>query len=72
MSSDVQSHFTLALPFKSPADAQALAQELPPLMPGLLQAEDAIGAVQYSRSTVLSEKTLLFLRKVIWVATGMR
>jgi hypothetical protein len=56
-----QSHLTLSFPLKSPADAKALAQELPPLMPNLFQAEDAIGTVHYSRFTVLSDKTLLFL-----------
>src|SRR6266436_2429312 len=56
-----QSHFTLSFPIKSPADAKALAELLPPLMPQLFQAQDAIGTVHYSRFTVLSEKTLLFL-----------
>jgi hypothetical protein len=56
-----QNHFTLSVPLKSPADAKAIAEELPPLMPGLFQAEDAIGTIHYSRFTVLSDKTLLFL-----------
>jgi hypothetical protein len=56
-----QNHFTLSFPLKSPADAKALAQQLPPLMPDLFRAEDTIGKVHYSRFTVLSEKTLLFL-----------
>jgi hypothetical protein len=56
-----QNHFTLSFPLKSPADAKALAQQLPPLMPGLFGAADAVGTVHYSRFTVLSEKTLLFL-----------
>ena len=56
-----QSHFTLSFPIKSPADAKVLAELLPPLMPQLFQAQDAIGTVHYSRFTVLSEKTLLFL-----------
>ena len=56
-----QNHFTLSFPLKSPADATALATQLPPLMPGLFQAQDAIGTIHYSRFTVLSEKTLLFL-----------
>ncbi len=56
-----QNHFTLSFPLKSPADAQAVAQELPPLMPGLFQTEDSIGTIHYSRFTVLSDKTLLFL-----------
>jgi hypothetical protein len=54
-------HFTLSFPLKSPADAKAVAEQLPPLMLGLFQAEDAIGTIHYSRFTVLSEKTLLFL-----------
>lgn len=57
----VQSHLTIAFPLKSPADAKALSQELPPLMPDLAKAADAIGTVHYSRFVVLSEKTLLFL-----------
>ncbi len=56
-----QNHFTLSFPLKSPGDAKALSEELPPMMPGLFQAEDAIGAIHYSRFTVLSDKSLLFL-----------
>ncbi|MCK1727559.1 hypothetical protein [Bradyrhizobium sp. 142] len=56
-----QNHFTLSFPLRSPADAKALAELLPPLMPTLFRANDAIGTVHYSRFTVLSEKTLLFL-----------
>jgi hypothetical protein len=56
-----QNHFTLSFPLKSPADAKALAEQLPPLMPGIFQATDIIGRVHYSRFTLLSEKTLLFL-----------
>jgi hypothetical protein len=56
-----QNHFTLAFPLMSPADAKAIAEQLPPLMPGLFKAEDAIGTIHYSRFTLLSDKTLLFL-----------
>src|SRR3979409_1573301 len=56
-----QNHFTLGFPLKSPASATALAEQLPALMPGLFQATDSIGRVHYSRFTVLSERTLLFL-----------
>jgi len=56
-----QNHFTLRFPLKSPAAAKALADQLPGVMPGLFQATDSIGRVHYSRFTVLSEKTLLFL-----------
>jgi hypothetical protein len=55
-----QSHLTLSFPLQSYAGAKALMQELPPLMPDLW-AEDAIGTVHYSRFTVLSDRTLLFL-----------
>jgi hypothetical protein len=55
------SHFTLGFPLKSPADARDLPQNLGPLLPGLFRAEDTIGMVHYSRFTVLSDKTLLFL-----------
>ncbi len=54
-----QNHFTLAFPLKSPADAKALSEQLPPMMPAMFKAEDAIGTIHYSRFTVLSEKTLL-------------
>ncbi len=56
-----QNHFTLGFALKSPAASKALAEQLPPMMPALFQAQDAIGTVHYSRFTVLSEKTLLFL-----------
>jgi hypothetical protein len=54
-----QSHFTLSFPLRSPADAKVLAEQLPPMMPGLFQAADIIGRVHYSGFTVLSERTLL-------------
>jgi hypothetical protein len=56
-----QNHFTLSFPLKSPADSKALAEQLPPMMPKLFEAEDRIGTIHYSRFTILSEKTLLFL-----------
>src|SRR6266852_7492536 len=56
-----QNHFTLSFPLKSPMDAQLLAEQLPPLMPELFRANDTIGTVHYSRFTVLSDETLLFL-----------
>jgi hypothetical protein len=56
-----QNHFTLAFPLKSPADAKAVSEELPPFMADLFKVEDAIGTIHYSRFTVLSDKTLLFL-----------
>ena len=56
-----QNHFTLSFPLKSPADAEKIAEELPRLMPSLFRALDGIGTIHYSRFTILSDKTLLFL-----------
>jgi hypothetical protein len=56
-----QNHFTLSFPLKSPAEAKAIAEQLPPLMPTMFQVADTIGTIHYSRFTVLSEKTLLLL-----------
>jgi hypothetical protein len=56
-----QNHFTLSFPLKSPVDAKLLVEQLPPMMPVLFRVNDTIGTVHYSRFTVLSEKTLLFL-----------
>ena len=56
-----QNHFTLSFPLKSPEDAKAIAQDLPSLMPGFFKVEDTVGTIHYSRFTVLSDKTLLFL-----------
>lgn len=52
-----QNHFTLRFPLKSPADAKAVAEQLPPLMVTMSKAQDAIGTVHYSRFTILSDKT---------------
>jgi hypothetical protein len=56
-----QNHFTISFPLKTPADATALASSLPPMMPAFFEAADKIGTIHYSRFTILSEKTLLFL-----------
>jgi hypothetical protein len=56
-----QNHFTISFPLKSPADAKSIVQQLSAMTPELFRANDTIGTVHYSRFTVLSEKTLLFL-----------
>src|SRR5882757_10001168 len=56
-----QNHFTLGFPLKSPSEGKLLAEQLPSMMPALFRANDTIGTVHYSRFTVLSKKTLLFL-----------
>lgn len=54
-------HLTIQFPMKSPDSPRALAEEMPPLMPQLFQAQDDIGTIHYSRFAQLSNKTLLFL-----------
>ena len=56
-----QNHFTLSFPLKAPADAKAVSEQLPSLMPEMFKAQDSLGTIHYSRFTVLSDKTLLFL-----------
>jgi hypothetical protein len=60
-----QNHCTLSFSLKSAADAKAVAEQLPLLMPSLFEAEDSIGTVHYWRYTVLSDKTLLFHRSAV-------
>jgi hypothetical protein len=62
--SGIQSHLTIAFPMKSPADAKAVAEELPPLMPDFGKAQDAVGTVHFSRFLALGDKTLLFLADI--------
>jgi hypothetical protein len=56
-----QSHLTIHFPLKSPADAKAVAQELPPLMPDFAKAQDTLGTVHYSRFVILGNNSLFFL-----------
>src|SRR4029077_7105563 len=56
-----QNHFTLSFPLKIPAAAKQIAKQLSSLVPTMFKAEDSLGTIHYSRFTVLSDKTLLFL-----------
>ena len=56
-----QSHFTLSFPLKIPSDTVALANQITQMTPALFKAAGIIGTIHYSRFTVLSKKTLLFL-----------
>jgi hypothetical protein len=62
--SGIQSHLSIAFPTKSPADAQALAEVLPPLMADFAKAQDSIGSVHYSRFVILRDNTLLFIADI--------
>jgi len=56
-----QSLFTLGFPLKRETDTKALSDQLAATLPELFKAADEIGLIHYSRFTVLSAKTLLFL-----------
>ena len=56
-----QSHLTIDFPIKGPANAKALTEELPPLMPEFAKAQDQVGTVHFSRFMVKGDEKLLFL-----------
>ena len=59
-----QSHLLIDFPIKGPANAKALPQELPPLMPDLAKAQDDLGTVHFSRFMVEGDERLLFLSDI--------
>lgn len=60
----IQSHLTITFPIKSPADARAIAEELPHLMADFAKAQDAIGSVHYSRFLPFDDNSLIFLADI--------
>ena len=62
--SAIQSHLTITFPIKSPADARAIAEELPALMADFAKAQDAIGSVHYSRFLPFDDNSLIFLADI--------
>ena len=59
-----QSHLVIDFPIKGPANAKALPNVLPPLMPDLAKAQDRLGTVHYSRFMVKGDEKLLFLSDI--------
>ena len=59
-----QSHLVIDFPIKGPANAKALPEVLPPLMPDLATAQDRLGTVHYSRFMVKGDEKLLFLSDI--------
>jgi hypothetical protein len=59
-----QSHLTIDFPIKGPANAKALANELPPLMPDFAKTQDRLGTVHFSRFMVKGDEKLLFLSDI--------
>jgi hypothetical protein len=60
----MQSHLLIDFPIKGPANAKALPDELPPLMPDLAKAQDDLGTVHFSRFMVEGDEKLLFLSDI--------
>ncbi len=59
-----QSHLVIDFPINGPANAKALAEELPPVMPDLARAQDDLGTVHFSRFMVEGDEKLLFLSDI--------
>ena len=59
-----QSHLTIDFPIKGPANAKALTEELPPLMPDFAKAQDQLGTVHFSRFMVKGDEKLLFISDI--------
>ena len=59
-----QSHLLIDFPIKGPANAKALAEELPPLMPDFASVQDDLGTVHFSRFMIKGDEKLLFLSDI--------
>ena len=59
-----QSHLVLDFPIDTTADAQALAEELPGLMPAFAKTQDDLGTVHFSRFMLVGDQKLLFLSDI--------
>ena len=59
-----QSLLVVDFPIDGPANAEALRDELPPLMPELAKAQDELGSVHFSRFMVEGDEKLLFLSDI--------
>ena len=59
-----QDHLVIDFPIRGPANAKALAEELPPLMPDLAKVQDDLGTVHFSRFMVEGDEKLLFLSDI--------
>ncbi len=59
-----QNHLTIDFPIKGPANAKALTEELPPLMPDFAKTQDQLGTVHFSRFMVKGDEKLLFLSDI--------
>ena len=60
----MQRHLAIDFPIRGPANAKALPEELPPLMPDLATAQDDLGTVHFSRFMVEGDEKLLFISDI--------
>ena len=51
-------HLVIDFPISGPADAKALTEELPPLMPGLAKVQDDLGTVHFARFMIEGDEKL--------------
>ena len=59
-----QNHLTIDFPIKGPANAGALTEELPSLMPDFARTQEQLGTVHFSRFMVKGDERLLFLSDI--------
>ena len=59
-----QDHLLIDFPIRGPANAKALAEHLPPLMPDLAKVQDELGTVHFSRFMIQGDEKLLFLSDI--------
>ena len=59
-----QDHLVIDFPIRGPANAKALTDELPALMPDLARVQDDLGTVHFSRFMVAGDDKLLFLSDI--------
>ena len=59
-----QDHLVIDFPIRGPANAKALNDELPSLMPDFAKVQDDLGTVHFSRFMIRGDEKLLFLSDV--------
>ena len=59
-----QSHLVIDFPIEAPRNAEALAEELPAVMPEFAKAQDELGTVHFSRFMLEGDRKLLFLSDI--------
>ncbi len=59
-----QSQLVIDFPVKASANAKALTEELPPLMPDFARVQDGLRTVHFSRFLVEGDEKLLFLSEI--------